>query len=119
MVVLLINTPLSIPLAMKPLFALVALLIPFCCPELLLAQSTESSFEKYRREKKAEFETFRREKKTEFEQYRQRLNEEYSRVLGSSWSTFREEKRKDPPMRPKPVTPFSARLLYTSDAADD
>ncbi|MDE6765520.1 MAG: hypothetical protein K2J52_04310 [Duncaniella sp.] len=93
---------------MKPLFALVAFLIPFCCPELLLAQSTESSFEKYRREKKAEFETFRREKKTEFEQYRQRLNEEYSRVLGSSWSTFREEKRKDPPMRPKPVTPFSA-----------
>lgn len=75
------------------------------CPGNLSAQT----FEEFRNEKKAEFDRFRKEKQTEFEQYRQRLNEEYAAFLNSKWETFKEEKAKEPAMKPKPTTPAIAK----------
>lgn len=57
----------------------------------------------------AEFERFVTDKQTEFERYRDHLNEEYAKLLNSSWKTFREEQAKKPDMEPKPVNPVVAR----------
>lgn len=75
------------------------------CP----VNSAAQTFEEFRQEKKAEFDKFRKEKQTEFEQYRQRLNEEYAAFINSKWETFREEKAKEPTMKPKPASPDIAR----------
>lgn len=74
------------------------------------AQSSgASAFEKYKAEKKAEFERYKQEKRTEFEQYRQRLNEEYAKMISSSWNGYKETPAPKEPPRPKPVKPESVR----------
>ncbi|MDE6795969.1 MAG: hypothetical protein K2J63_11790 [Muribaculaceae bacterium] len=71
--------------------------------------SGASAFEKYKAEKKAEFERYKQEKRTEFEQYRQRLNEEYAKMISSSWNSYKGTPAPKETPKPKPVTPERAK----------